>query len=186
MASSSRAGDSPSAPLARSLDREGFIVRPSDSSRIFGRPRLRSPLAAPSILKDRALGEASMRILAVDDDEDYLEILRFHFGRAGIDVVTCTSGHVALRLLEQQRFDVAMVDLMMPSMDGNVLCKHIRGKSHHADLPIVMMTHMGNVPFIRASSPGLTSHFVNKEGEPDWLIQLVRDLSGRRTARRQV
>jgi DNA-binding response OmpR family regulator len=127
-----------------------------------------------------------MRILAVDDDEDFLEILRLQFGQAGIDVVTCTSGNAALRLLEEQKFDVAVVDLMMPIMDGNVLCKHIRGKSHHADLPIVMMTHMGNVRFIRAASPGDTSHFVNKDGEPDWLIQLVRDLSGRRTARRQV
>ena len=123
-----------------------------------------------------------MRILAVDDDEDFLEILRFHFGRAGIDMVTCTSGSMALRLLEGERFDVAMVDLIMPSMDGNVLCRHIRGKPRHADLPIVMMTHMGNVPFIRAASPGDTSHFVNKEGEPAWLIQLVSDLSGRRMA----
>jgi CheY-like chemotaxis protein len=127
-----------------------------------------------------------MRILAVDDDEDFLEILRFHFGSAGIDMVTCTSGQVALRLLEEQRFDVAMVDLMMPIMDGNLLCKHIRGKPRHADLPIVMMTHMGNVPFIRAASPGDTSHFVNKMGEPAWLIQLVSDLSGRRSKRPRV
>ena len=125
-----------------------------------------------------------MRILAVDDDADFLEILRFHFGRAGIDMVTCNSGPVALRLLDEQSFDVAMVDLMMPVMDGNVLCRHIRGKPSHADLPIVMMTHMGNVPFIRAASPGDTSQFVNKEGEPAWLIQLVSDLSGRRSSRR--
>jgi CheY-like chemotaxis protein len=123
-----------------------------------------------------------MRILVVDDDEDFLEVLRLSFGQAGIDVVTCTSGHEALRLLEQHRFDVAMVDLMMPIMDGNVLCKHIRGKPRHADLPIVMMTHMRNVPFIRASSPGHPSHFVNKGGEPAWLIQLVSDLSGRRSS----
>lgn len=127
-----------------------------------------------------------MRILAVDDDEDFLEVLRFHFGRAGIDMVTCTSGPLALRLLEEQRFDVAMVDLMMPVMDGNVLCKHIRGKPRHADLPIVMMTHMGNVPFIRAANPGDTSHIVNKEGEPAWLIQLVSDSSGRRKMRHRV
>ena len=127
-----------------------------------------------------------MRILAVDDDEDFLEILRFHFGTAGIDMVTCNSGSEALRLLEEQRFDVAMVDLRMPIMDGNVLCRHIRGKPRHADLPVVMMTQMGNIPFIRAASPGYTSHFVNKDGEPAWLIQLVSDLSGRRTPRHQV
>src|SRR5262245_24355430 len=127
-----------------------------------------------------------MRILAVDDDEDYLEVLRLHFAGAGIEVVTCTSGPAALRLLDEQKFDVAVVDLIMPAMDGNVLCRPIRGKPRHADLPIVMMTHMGNVPFIRASSPGNTSHIVNKEGEPAWLIQLVSDLSGRRMARHPV
>jgi CheY-like chemotaxis protein len=127
-----------------------------------------------------------MRILAVDDDVDFLEVLRLQFGQAGIDVVTCTSGNAALRLLEEQKFDVAVVDLMMPIMDGNVLCRHIRGKIRHADLPIVMMTHMGNVPFIRAANPGHTIHFVNKQGEPAWLIQLVSDLSGRRAARHLV
>ncbi|HKQ69670.1 MAG TPA: response regulator [Polyangiaceae bacterium] len=121
-----------------------------------------------------------MRILAVDDDEDYLDLLCFHFERAGIDVTPCTSGPSALRLLEDEPFDVVMVDLRMPVMDGRALARHIRKRARHADLPIVMMTQMANVPFIAAASPGDTNHFVNKGGEPAWIIHLVSHLSGRR------
>ena len=67
-----------------------------------------------------------MRILAVDDDDEFLELLQFHFERAGIDVVTCTSGKRALELLEVHRFEVIMVDLVMPVMGGRSLARNIR------------------------------------------------------------
>lgn len=123
-----------------------------------------------------------MRILAVDDDADFLELLEFQFRDAGIDLTTCTSGPRALMLLEQHPFDVVMVDLMMPVMDGRALARHIRGRPRHAGLPIVMMTQMANVSFIAAAGPGDTNHFVNKGGEPAWLIHLVSHLAGRRDA----
>jgi len=123
-----------------------------------------------------------MRILAVDDDDDFLELLRFHFEQAGIDVVTCNSGKGALELLESHRFDVVLLDLVMPVMDGRSLARHIRERPRHADLPIVMMTQMANVPLIAAASPGDTNHFINKGGEPGSMIQLVAHLSGRRAS----
>ena len=123
-----------------------------------------------------------MRILAVDDDADYLELLENQLAEAGIDLTTCTSGSRALHLLDQQLFDVVIVDLMMPVMDGRTLARLIRGRPKHADLPIVMMTHMGNVGSIGAARPGDTNHFINKGGEPTWLIQLLAQLAGRRIA----
>jgi CheY-like chemotaxis protein len=124
-----------------------------------------------------------MQILAVDDDQDFLDMIQLHFLTAGIEVVTCTSGPKALRLLEEHLFDVVMVDLVMPVMDGRALAKHIRGRPQHADIPIVMMTHMANVSRISAANPGDTNHFVNKGGEPAWLVHLVSHLSGRRAPR---
>jgi CheY-like chemotaxis protein len=121
-----------------------------------------------------------MRILAVDDDADYLEVLEDAFRDAGIELTTCTSGPRALAILEEAPYDVVMVDLVMPIMDGRALVKHIRGRSRHADLPIVMMTHMGNVASIAAAGRSESHHFVNKGGEPTWLIHFVSHLAGRR------
>jgi two-component system chemotaxis response regulator CheY len=123
-----------------------------------------------------------MRILAVDDDADFLEVLEAHFRGAGIDLTTCTSGPRALDLLEECRYDVVIVDLVMPVMDGRALAKRIRRRPRHAGLPIVMMTHMSNVGFIDGRGAVDCHHFVNKGGEPGSIIQLVSHLAGRRTA----
>jgi CheY-like chemotaxis protein len=120
-----------------------------------------------------------MNILAVDDDPDYLELLEAQFREAGMQMTTCTSGPHALELLDRQPFDVVVVDLVMPVMDGRTLAKQIRGRPRHAGLPIVMMTHMGNVASIAAARPGDLHHFVNKS-EPSGLIGLVAQLVGRR------
>jgi two-component system chemotaxis response regulator CheY len=123
-----------------------------------------------------------MRILAVDDDADFLEVLEAHFRGAGIDLTTCTSAPRALTLLEERPYDVVIVDLMMPVMDGRTLARRIRRRPKHAGLPIVMMTHMSNVGFIDARGTVDSHHFVNKGGEPSSIIQLVSHLAGRRTS----
>jgi CheY-like chemotaxis protein len=121
-----------------------------------------------------------MRILAVDDDPDFLEVLQWHFEQAGIETRIASSGRAALELIETEHFDVALVDFIMPAMDGRTLVRHIRARPRHADLPVVMMTHMSNVGRIDPPQPDDAHHFVNKLGEPAWLIHYVRELAGRR------
>lgn len=123
-----------------------------------------------------------MRVLVVDDDEDFLDVLLAIFRAEGIDMVACTSGAQALRRLDEEQFDVVVLDLVMPVMNGRAVARHIRERSRHADLPVVMMTSMSNVPKI-GSSPGYADHFVNKSGEPGALIRLINSLSGRRAHR---
>ncbi len=127
-----------------------------------------------------------MRVLAVDDDADFLDLLGFQFLQADITLEPCTSGSQALRLLDERCFDVVMVDLIMPAMDGRALVRHIRRRPRVADIPIIMMTHMANVRSINAANPGEANHFVDKGGEPECLIQLVSHLGGRRAALRTV
>src|SRR5262249_29451418 len=124
-----------------------------EKQKMIGPPRLRSLQTAPGNAESLA-GGAGMRILAVDDDQDFLDAIQFHFASAGIDLVTCPWGYKALELLEEARFDVVMVDLVMPVMDGCALARHIRRRPRHSDLPVVMMTQMANVPFITAAGPG--------------------------------
>src|SRR5205085_2897350 len=103
------------------------------------------PQATCGDFGDRGRKGPSMRVLAVDDDDDFLEVLRWQLEHAGIETRTASSGQVALQLLETERFDAALVDLVMPAMDGRALVRHIRARPRHADLPIVMMTHMSNI-----------------------------------------
>ena len=66
------------------------------------------------------------RILIVDDEPEIREMLSRHFRFDGYDVETASDGNNALTILEQQRVDVVVSDIMMPGMNGIELLRQIR------------------------------------------------------------
>jgi CheY-like chemotaxis protein len=122
-----------------------------------------------------------MRILAVDDDPDFLDVLGERLRHAGIEMVACTNGVDALRRLDREPFDAVVVDLVMPVMDGRAVARKIRERRHLGDMPVVMMTHVGNVGRIAAASSDEPNHYVSKGGAEAALVALAASLSGRRT-----
>jgi two-component system alkaline phosphatase synthesis response regulator PhoP len=82
----------------------------------------------------------SERILVVDDEASILQLLTYNLTRAGYEVVTATNGEEALQLAKSQPFDLILLDLMLPGMDGFEVCKEIRKSSA---VPILMLTARG-------------------------------------------
>ena len=64
-----------------------------------------------------------MKILVVDDDPNILELVNIHLSQAGYEVIKAVNGAQALEMLEEQLPDLAVVDVMMPGMDGFELTK---------------------------------------------------------------
>ncbi len=81
------------------------------------------------------------KILVVEDDAFNLDILRFHFARAGSEVIPATDGLIALERLEEHR-DVAVIvlDRMMPNMDGMQFFNAIKDNPCYRHIPVVMQT----------------------------------------------
>jgi CheY-like chemotaxis protein len=125
-----------------------------------------------------------VRILAVDDDPDFLDLLGERLRLAGIDLVPCSSGAEALKVLDREAFDAVVVDLVMPSMDGRAVARKIRQRRHLADMPVVMMTHVGNMARIAAASSDEPNHYVSKGGAEAAIVALAASLSGRRAGSR--
>lgn len=88
---------------------------------------------------DSAAG-MSARILVVDDEPDLLELVRFNLTQAGFQVTTAASGREALEQLKSATPDLVVLDLMLPDISGNDICRQIRSDPALADLPIVMLT----------------------------------------------
>jgi two-component system phosphate regulon response regulator PhoB len=82
----------------------------------------------------------SARILVVDDEPDLLELVRFNLSQAGFQVDTAASGREALDKLEASVPDLVVLDLMLPDVSGNDICRQIRSDPALAELPIVMLT----------------------------------------------
>lgn len=80
------------------------------------------------------------KILVVEDDPNILEVTRAFLMAEGYEVFTSENGMEAFGIFESQTFDLIIMDIMMPKMDGYTLCELIRTKS---DTPILMLTALG-------------------------------------------
>jgi DNA-binding response OmpR family regulator len=81
--------------------------------------------------------DSGARILLVDDEEAILKLLRFPLEKEGYQVVTAKDGAEALQIFARESFDLVILDLMMPQVDGMEVCRRIRANSI---VPIVMLT----------------------------------------------
>ncbi len=80
------------------------------------------------------------RILVVDDEEDINELISFNLRKDGFGVVSVFDGEDALKKVREERFDLVVLDLMLPGIQGMELCRIIRGDEGTRSLPIIMLT----------------------------------------------
>ena len=80
------------------------------------------------------------RLLIVDDVNENRVLLRRRFERRGFDVVEAESGLSALELINRDSFDLVLLDIMMPGIDGIETLKRIRGQKSASVLPVIMVT----------------------------------------------
>ena len=80
------------------------------------------------------------RLLIVDDISDNRTILTRRFQRRGFDVVEAECGLTAIELIDKESFDLVLLDVMMPGMDGIETLKRIRSENSASALPVIMVT----------------------------------------------
>ena len=77
------------------------------------------------------------KVLIIDDDADIIELQKLYFEKEGYEVATCMQGDKAVATFNVTKPDIIILDLMLPGMDGNDICREIRRVS---DVPIIMLT----------------------------------------------
>jgi len=80
------------------------------------------------------------RILIVDDDKNICELLRLYLEKEGYETAMAHDGENALKVFEEHSFDLVLLDVMMPRVDGWEACRRIRAKGN---TPIIMLTAKG-------------------------------------------
>lgn len=81
------------------------------------------------------------KLLVVENNSDYQELLKNFLESANYEVVTANTGKEALILMESSLFDLILLDIILPEMDGYMVCEKIRKIS---DIPIIMLTALEN------------------------------------------
>jgi len=80
------------------------------------------------------------RILIIEDEKDIQELLQIYLKRDGYDVHIAKDGETGLRKASQERYDLVLLDLMLPQVDGLEICRNLRSRPQTADIPIIMIT----------------------------------------------
>lgn len=83
---------------------------------------------------------ADRRALLVDDEESTRELLRLHLTLTGFAVDEAGDGCAALDRARSTRYDIILLDLMLPKVDGFVVCRTVRSGGVNKDTPILMLT----------------------------------------------
>ena len=77
------------------------------------------------------------QIVVVDDEREIADLIELYLMNEGYEIHKCYDGASALRAVEEQRLDLAILDVMLPDTDGFTLCRTIREKHNY---PIIMLT----------------------------------------------
>jgi DNA-binding response OmpR family regulator len=79
-------------------------------------------------------------VLVVEDETSIRELVCLHLGLERVQCVQAADGTAGLKLAREHRFDLVVLDLMLPGLDGVSVCRAIRKDSRNSDVPILMLT----------------------------------------------
>lgn len=80
------------------------------------------------------------KILIVDDEANILELLRYNLNKNGFEVEEASTGEEALEKINNNKYDMAILDLMLPGIDGLEVLRTIRATEKIKNLPVIMLT----------------------------------------------
>jgi CheY-like chemotaxis protein len=118
------------------------------------------------------------RILVVDDHEDAAELLEEYLRGFGSEIRVAHDGASALRIAEEFRPELALVDIGMPAMDGYEVARRLRQQTHDPHLRVVAITGYSRDPEReRAESAEFDAHLL-KPVRAEKLTKVLEDLGG--------
>lgn len=82
------------------------------------------------------------KVLLVEDDPEITRLLKLHFESQAYQLKTCTNGEEAITAFEKEKFELVILDITLPGINGMEICKLIRATNEH--IPIMMLTSHGD------------------------------------------
>ena len=114
------------------------------------------------------------KILVVEDEPDFLELLRIHFKDEGFAIATAKNGVDAVRKARSLQPDLILLDVMLPELDGFAVCEILRNDTATASIPVIMVTGLcGQLTKCAGIESGATE-FVTKPTSPETIVSKVK------------
>ncbi|PVG83334.1 response regulator [Nocardioides gansuensis] len=119
------------------------------------------------------------RIVVADDDVDIRELVEFKLSSMGHEIVAVADGATAVAACQQDRPDLAVLDVMMPGMSGLDAVRAIRADPSLADLPVILLTARAQEGDVESGFDSGADDYVTKPFSPRELATRVQALLAR-------
>ena len=112
-------------------------------------------------------------ILMVEDDERVRRIMKMLLGNEKFNIDEVQDGGEALSMLEKGTYDLVILDLMLPHVDGLTVLKSIRSNPSTEELPVIIVSGKGQDKDILEGYKGKANYYITKPFEPEELIDSI-------------
>jgi two-component system alkaline phosphatase synthesis response regulator PhoP len=121
---------------------------------------------------------AEIDIVIADDEPHIVRALSFVFERDGYLIETASDGAAALRLIKETKPRIVFLDLIMPKMTGDEVCKTIKQDSELQDIYVIILTCKGQELDRELSIASGADSFITKPFSPKEVLKMVKDILG--------
>ena len=118
-------------------------------------------------------------VLVAEDDEDILTLIAHRLDRAGYRVAKARDGEEALRLAAESTPDLAVLDVMMPKLDGYAVTRSLRDDEATRDVPVIILTARVQEEDVAQGFAAGADDYLKKPFSPQELRARVDDILGR-------
>jgi two-component system, OmpR family, alkaline phosphatase synthesis response regulator PhoP len=123
---------------------------------------------------------AKESVLIVEDDRDIRELIDYNLTKEGFRTTCIAEGEAAIKLARLKAFDICLLDLMLPDIDGLEVCKTLKADSKLAEMPIIMVTAKGEESDIVVGLEMGADDYLTKPFSPKVLIARIKTVLKRK------
>lgn len=117
---------------------------------------------------------AKKKILVIEDDKDISRTIKMYLEAEGFEVVAVSDGKEGLQKAKTAGEDILILDLMLPGMPGEEICRELRKEDKYAALPIIMLTAKGtDAEWVRGMVLG-ANYYITKPFEMEDLLATIQ------------
>jgi DNA-binding response OmpR family regulator len=127
-----------------------------------------------------ASDDLNLRVLAADDDPDILDLISYRLERAGCQVFRATDGEEAIELARRERPDLAVLDVMMPKLDGYEVTRRLKADPDTAAVKVILLTASAQEPDVVRGFEAGADDYMTKPFSPQELRMRLVAVSARR------
>ncbi len=114
------------------------------------------------------------RILLADDEPRLLHVVGLYLSMEGFEVTEASDGTEAIAMLDKDEFDLAILDVMMPGVDGIEVCRHIRSQTRTQTMPVLVFTSLSSDKDVERARLAGANHLITKPFSLPGLGAVVR------------